>query len=529
MEFIDQEFRWSELVLELVRHSNKTQFAQRNRFSPKEVSRWIKGEVRPQGHNVEQLLAECERLGINPNKFRGLKPVYDFRSTFEKNVNDGPQGLPSAVQYPVRIPCTFLGYELNSPIGVPASVLTLNSKWISRLAGLGYDALSAKTVRTRPVLPHPMPNCVYLEDLEEPLSPDEPIDAVRASTDPPKKIVSKISLANSFGMPSLGPEQWQQDLEASKNALGKGQILIASIVGTAPEKDGDLTKDLVADFARCAQLANEVGPHAIEANGSCPNVYGKEGSIFHDPDVAGRVCRKMRADLPGAKILLKIGYLPGSELERLFNATYKYVDGYTAINTVSAKINAAGQMDEPAFPGTKRATGGISGPSIRKLALQTVKNLRALASQKRPELVIIGVGGISAAEHVKDFQDAGADIVQICTAALLNPFVAIEIRKQLAKERTPLSHSRFLDKSGLHVTFQDANTAAGFEVSLLVAQKLEIPFETVYSVLQEKWQNNYMVDLARQDTASLPLRTRRESPTQDQVESWVRDELQKRR
>jgi hypothetical protein len=90
----DIVFRWNELVRDLVSLSNKTQFANRMGFSFKEVGRWIKGEAKPSGRFAQALLQECEKAGINWRKYGGLEPVYDFHSTFERNVNDGPQGLP---------------------------------------------------------------------------------------------------------------------------------------------------------------------------------------------------------------------------------------------------------------------------------------------------------------------------------------------------------------------------------------------------------------------------------------------------
>src|SRR5687767_15827945 len=92
----EQVFRWTELVRELVHGSNQTQFARHMGFSDREVSRWIKGSAKPNGKHIDALLKECEARGINFRKYRGLKPVYDFHATFEKNVADGPHDLPFA-------------------------------------------------------------------------------------------------------------------------------------------------------------------------------------------------------------------------------------------------------------------------------------------------------------------------------------------------------------------------------------------------------------------------------------------------
>jgi len=521
--------RWSDLVRDLIGPSNKTQFAMRMGFSVKEVTRWLRGEVKPQGRRAEKLMEECERSGSNWRKYRGLKPVYDFHSSFEKNVQYGPQGLTPPVQHLPKLPCRLWDHNVDSPLGIPASVLTLNSKWVAPLLGLGWDIITAKTVRTRPASTHPMPNWVYVPEVREPLSTGSPWSPVRATTDAPEISIDELSGANSFGMPSTRPDEWQEDLRATKGLLGRGQILIASVVGTADDTRSDVLKSLVNDFVECARLAAEVQPHAIELNFSCPNVYGREGSIFQNPKIAGQICKKIRSEIPDARILVKIGYLPPDELQPLFDATFKYVDGYTAINTLSAKVVTAGQREEQTFPGIDRTSGGLSGVAIKQHALASVKRLRTLALHKKPDLVIIGVGGISSAADVNFFIDAGANAVQICTAAVFNPLLAVEIRKQLARERTPMNHSRILEKAGLRVTFHDQHTVSVFEMSLRVAERMDVPFEFVYSLVQTKWLNSYVSELSRiSESKGSPVRTRLSNPTESQIETWVRDELAKR-
>jgi dihydroorotate dehydrogenase (NAD+) catalytic subunit len=181
-----------------------------------------------------------------------------------------------------------------------------------------------------------MPNWVYLPDLIEPVPADDTFGPVLGTTDTPNITninVSELSAANSFGMPSPAPAEWQADLIATKGLLKRGRILIASVVGTADPQKADAVRSLINDFVDCARLAAETEPHAVELNFSCPNVYGKEGSIFHDPEIAGKICKKVRTVLPDTKLLVKIGYLPITELKTLFDATFRYVDGYTAINT----------------------------------------------------------------------------------------------------------------------------------------------------------------------------------------------------
>ena len=405
-------------------------------------------------------------------------------------------------------------------------MLTISSVWIEPLAKLGFDVLTYKTVREISAPAHAFPNCVYLPELSSPMPIVDRSHPVHASFEIPDKKISEISMANSFGMPSPPVKEWQEDIQKTLRVLNSGQILIVSVVGTVM-RPGD---DLCASFVRCARLANEVGPHAIELNFSCPNVFVKEeGSVFLNPELAGRIARSVRSELPEAKILVKIGYLRKVELAKFVDATYMYVNGYTGINSVPIRVVSTGQREEPAFPGSNRGKPGVSGVAIRNYALQTVKNLSEMAAVRREGLAIIGVGGISTVEDVKEFLAAGATCVQLCTAAMLNPFVAAEIRKQLVAEDYSRSHSRILGRSGLPVPFEDPTSATAFDFTLEACAELNVPFEIGYAALHKNWLAGYMGTLKDVGkSGSTQVKTRRDAPTRNQILEWVRSEANKK-
>ena len=519
-----RKLRWTELVKDLATLTSMTALGSRVGATQKEVSRWIKGNAEPQGDHAQALLDECTDRGINWRNYLGLEPVYDFRSSFEKNVRLGPQGLsPKLYDGGPKVPTRVWDRTLNSPIGVPSSVLTINSTWIRPFTNLGFDIITAKTVRTRLVPPHPLPNAAYLPDLNKPLPIGHLPAAIRGVPDLPDDSVAKISLANSFGVPSPSPKEWQEDMQTSLGLLKNGQILIASIVGTASGRENEL----IADFVKCAQLAKEVKPHAIELNLSCPNVYGQEGSVYKDADLSARICKRVAAELKGTKILIKIGYLNPNELRKLFSGTHKFVDGYTAINALPGRIVSEGQQKELVFPRSEHYEAGISGVAIREYALETVRTLRKLSDEtKRPEIVIIGVGGISSAEDVTTFQNAGANCVQICTAALFNPLVALEIRKQLAQRGNTPARSRFLDRSGGSPPFSDRAIAQAFDNLVEACRDEGVDLFQGMDILRECWLDRYTADLTSvSQSPGSPDKTRRDPPSRVQIRDWLRREL----
>src|SRR5215813_7309042 len=137
MESHDPQLRWAELVSTLALETSKSQLGKRLGVTYKEIARWTKGEAIPQARYREGLISECERSGINWRKFKGVSPIYDVTASYERNVADGPKGLPTDFErFIPLIPTRILDLDLNSPIGVPASMLTINSHWISPLAKL---------------------------------------------------------------------------------------------------------------------------------------------------------------------------------------------------------------------------------------------------------------------------------------------------------------------------------------------------------------------------------------------------------
>jgi dihydroorotate dehydrogenase len=83
------------------------------------------------------------------------------------------------------------------------------------------------------------------------------------------------------------------------------------------------------------------------------------------------------------------------------------LDGIIATNTTIARDGLASD------PGDVEAlgAGGLSGPVLRRRALDVLKILRAEA----PGIALIGVGGISSAADARERIAAGADLVQAYT------------------------------------------------------------------------------------------------------------------
>ena len=358
-------------------------------------------------------------------------PVYAIDKSYDENYREGPVfhgRIPTNI--PQGPPVSFLGISANSRLGIPAGPL-LNSEWIGFYARMGFDLLVYKTVRTHAHPSYPAPNCLYVSvngDLP-PESLGTPLIGI-PRMEPGS--MREITITNSFGMPSQDPSIWQKDVELARSMIGKGQVLIVSIVGT--EREGE---SIAANFTRAAKMAVEAGAMAIEMNFSCPNVKGTEGQIFQDPSAAGEIARKVRSGI-GTKIPLvaKVGYIASDQAAgELIKAVSPFLDGVAAINTLSATIiNPEGR---PALPGTGREKSGVCGNGIRKAALEVVGRLaREVKKQKLP-LSLIAVGGIMTVEDVDLALSSGADFAMSATGAMWDPFLAYHMKQQNLRAERP--------------------------------------------------------------------------------------------
>lgn len=403
-----------------------------------DINRWYRGENHyyPQAEN--RLYGFC----INHQAFDLIEPhlpSFDKREAFDfESAPLGDDIQPPQVEL-INRPTRIAGYAVNFPFGISASVLTRNSKAIAFYAARGFDILTYKTVRSVKRIAHDPPNWAFvLPESVEKFSPpfEHPVIGDRDYwPDDPQQ----ATMANSFGIPSMEPDLWQPDVEAAKRSLHKGQILIVSVVAS-PSMQGWSEKALTEDFVRVALQAKEAGADIVEANYSCPNTQGDpSGLLYKDPEMSGRVSREVSRTLGTTPLFVKIGYLPQDQLTDFVSHNQRHIRGIVAINTISAPVESPGGTQ--LFPDSgpiQRRYAGVSGAAIRPLAIEVVRDLVDIRKREKAidEFDIIAVGGVGLPQHVFDYLDIGANAVEACTAAYLNPYIAVDTRLQLLKRKT---------------------------------------------------------------------------------------------
>jgi len=341
---------------------------------------------------------------------------YDIDQSYQWNYDRGPKFDSPPPDLPEGDRKEFLGFSVRSRLGIAAGLL-LNSKWILEYAQRGYDILTYKTVRSgfRPC--YDPPNWVFVEADD---SIDGPVHALdKFPSDP-----SRISSAVCFGMPSMAPEVWREDIQRARQGLADGQLLIVSVVATPQE---DWTAEQVAnDFRQCAEWA-AAQAHIVEANFSCPNVCSSEGSIYMDPHFSRIVAETIREGIGDTPLLIKIGHVPDSDLLRqLLHALNDAVDGITLVNGVTRPVLHSN--GSPVF-GKQYVRAGVLGRAIHTPSVNQVKIAASIIREDKLDLSLAAVGGVSSVADINDFFNAGATAVLMGSSPMYLSDIAAKARQ----------------------------------------------------------------------------------------------------
>ena len=111
--------------------------------------------------------------------------------------------------------------------------------------------------------------------------------------------------------------------------------------------------------------------------------------------------------------------------DALVDALAPHVDGLVMVNTIPARVTGAGAR--LMFQGQPR---GVAGEAIREATLEQVALFARIIRERRLVTRIVGVGGIFTSEHVRQFLGAGCHAVQLATAVMVDPAVALRIRRE---------------------------------------------------------------------------------------------------
>lgn len=221
----------------------------------------------------------------------------------------------------------------------------------------------------------------------------------------PRTVETPCGMLNAIGLQNVGVDHFiEKKLPLLKNVKTH---VIANIFG-----------ETIDDYMEVARkLDGAKGVSALEINISCPNVK-KGGIVFGtDPNEAFKVVSAVRksTSLP---LITKLSPNVTDIKVMVKAAEDAGTDAISLINTLTGMVIDV----EKRRPVLATATGGLSGPAIRPVAVRMVWQAAQAAT-----VPLIGMGGIMDARDALEFIIAGAAAVQVGTASFVDPDAAAKV------------------------------------------------------------------------------------------------------
>ena len=261
----------------------------------------------------------------------------------------------------------FLGKTISGPFTVPSGIVTCAAPIIQRF----FDQMPEVGVLTTKSI------C-----LEPRAGYREPILSQYA----PGCFVNAVGLTN--------PGARKSAEMMAKLSVPEDRFLLVSIFGGSVE-----------EYVEVAKIMAPVCD-GLELNLSCPHAKGYGMAMGQDPALVKQITEAVKSavDIP---VIPKLTPNVPNFAEIAEAAVAGGADALCAINTVGP-----GQHTRHGHPVLSNGEGGMSGKGVLPIALKCVNQIRHL------DVPVIACGGLSSAENVRSFREAGADIFGIGSALI---------------------------------------------------------------------------------------------------------------
>jgi dihydroorotate dehydrogenase len=516
MDWRDVIIDFNGLVTELVQRRSRYKVADLLSRDKKTINGWLGGAMPSDPHDVAWIVRIALQNGVELSRFQSFAPIYDFSSmlSYEELAQKGPLDLSwlTSAQPPPVLKTNFCGLELDCPIGVASSPLLADDRWAESMLNLGFGLSTFKTKRGGYKQAWLAPHIAFV--FEQPdlmnYTVDDPPDVL--VTFSRREIQDSIpNLVNSIGAPSESPAMWQEMYERIK-LHPRGRYVGISVMG-----DGDSKRELTKEIELAVEKGKEVAPPFIELNLSCPNLE-RGVDVYGDPSLVRQICSKARRVLEGTGIplIIKLPGLPYTMMHDLLKEVGKYIDAVAFRNTVRVRPvtrDRDGKL-QPAFVG--RQFAGLSGPCTFKITRSGLHDLTKLRTKLGLDFGIVAIGGVATPGHVVELLDAGADVIQACTAPMFDPLLAWKVRFHIRQFRHHIPEEKALpflqprDQAEID-SFRDAMEAYA-EIQRRFPERA-IPSD----VFREKW-NAWM-----EQRPSAPVGKAHRLSSRRTFAQWIRD------
>ena len=228
----------------------------------------------------------------------------------------------------------------------------------------------------------------------------------REGNDYPRMAETASGMLNCVGLQNKGVDYFCEQIYPQLKDIDTN--FIVNVSGSTLE-----------DYAECAARIDALEKiPAIELNISCPNV--KQGGMAFGTSCEGAasVVKAVR-ERYGKTLIVKLSpnVTDIAEIARACEA-----EGADSVSLINTLMGMAIDI-EKRRPVLSIATGGLSGPAVKPVALRMVWQVA-----KAVKIPVVGLGGIMTAEDAIEFFMAGATAIEIGTANFIDPTATIKIR-----------------------------------------------------------------------------------------------------
>lgn len=239
----------------------------------------------------------------------------------------------------------------------------------------------------------------------------------REGNDYPRMAETAQGMLNCVGLQNKGVDYFCQHIYPQVKDIDTN--IIVNVSGSSPD-----------DYAECASRVDVLEKiPAIELNISCPNVRQGGMAFGVTPEGAASVVRAVRRRYNKTLIVkLSPNVTDIADIARACEG-----EGADSVSLINTLMGMAIDI-ERRKPVLSIATGGLSGPAVKPVALRMVWQVA-----KAVKIPVIGLGGISCTEDAIAFFMAGATAIEIGTANFIDPTVSVKVAKGI---------DRWLDNHG---------------------------------------------------------------------------------
>jgi dihydroorotate dehydrogenase (fumarate) len=217
---------------------------------------------------------------------------------------------------------------------------------------------------------------------------------------------------NSEGLPNSGIDYYIDSTTILETLDGctsaKKKPYLVSISGKSLQDNMEMLNRIAKKIKEGEHIAG------VELNLACPNVIGKP-IIAYDfeqmKNILSTISNKKYSFILGLKLP---PYLDSKHLQAAaaiineYSSLVKYV---VCINTVGNALSVD-EVSEAPFIASNDGLAGLSGPAVKYTALANVRQMR---QQLKPEIDVVGVGGIESGTDAFLFLLCGAAAIQVGT------------------------------------------------------------------------------------------------------------------